>query len=356
MKKLSVKLFAALFALTLVLSACGGGGEYRFTAFNGVDVTVQMRNKLLSAAAKTEIEDLLESLNAEFSATAESSTVYKINSAAAGERVAVSARFKEIADDLTELFDLTEGRFDISVYPLTILWQFAPAFPVAKFSVPQQEDIDRTLSVCGSDKFSFGEFAVKSASGAKIDFGGCLKGYAADEIAKIIKQDGATAGFINVGGSSLNLLYVDNLAIKHPRQENERILSVKIKAADLSVSTSGDYEKTYTSGGKTYSHIIDPKNGKPIDGGVASATVIGKNGLKLDALSTALCVCSHDFNIAEQGDLYRFIKKILSNDDYKDAQIFAVCTDGENKQILTNKKQGEDFALLDNDFSVIYVA
>lgn len=353
-KKLFIKICAVFAVMFVFLSACSSGNELHFTAFNSTPVIVQSRNKPISDAVKTRIENLLDELNAEFSATVKNSTVYKINSAAKDERIAISERFKEITAVLTEMCDFTEGKFDVSVYPLTLLWQFAPSFPVARFTVPTADEINAALNVCGLDKFIFDDYAVKNTDGAKIDFGGALKGYAADEIAKILVEDGINSGYVNVGGSSLNILSVDNLSIVHPRK-NGNILSVKIKEKDMSVSTSGDYEKTYTSNGKTYSHIINPANGYPISGGASSATVIGKNGLKLDALSTAICVCSHDFDDPENSELYKFIQKILSSEDFKNAQVFAVCISGDNKQILTNKKQGEDFTLLDNDYTVITV-
>lgn len=355
-KKLLMKICAVFAVMFVFLSACNSGNELHFTAFNGTPVVVQSRNKPISDAVKTRIQDLLDDLNAEFSATLKTSTVYKINNSKAGDKTEISERFKNITDVCRSMTDFTEGKFDISVYPLTLLWQFAPSFPVSvsHFVVPTADEIHATLSVCGIDKFTFDDYAAKNTDGAKIDFGGALKGYAADEIATILKEEGINSGYVNVGGSSLNILSADNLSIIHPRK-NGNILSVKLKEKNLSVSTSGDYEKTYTLDGQTYSHIINPTSGYPISGGVRGATVIGKNGLKLDAVSTALCVFSHDFDIPENGELYKFIQKILSSEDFKDAQIFAICIDGENKQILTNKKQGEEFTLLDNDYTVIAV-
>ena len=355
-KKLFFKLLTGCLAFILLfLSACGGGSELHFTAFKNVDVQVQSRNKPVSDATKEKINCLLNDLNAEFSATVKMSTVYKINASKAGDKTEISARFKAIYDVCRSMCEFSEGKFDISVYPLTLLWQFAPSYPVPDFSVPNEEGITATLSVCGLDKFTFGDYAVKTVDGAKIDFGGVLKGYAADEIAKILKEDGTTSGYVNVGGSSIDIIAVDTLSIVHPREKGN-ILSVKIKEKDLSVSTSGDYEKNYTLDLKHYSHILNPSSGYPADGGVASATIIGKNGLKLDALSTALCVFSHNFENPKNGELYGFIQKILSTDDFGDAQIFVVCINGEKKQILTNKKQGDDFALLDNDYKVFYIA
>lgn len=356
-KTLCLKLCALLISAVLFFSACSfrGGEEQHFTAFHNTDVTVQSRNKTLSSAATKAIKDLLSKLNLEFSATVESSTTYKINSAAVGEEIEISEEFKSVADICGKMRLFTHGKFDASVYPLTLLWQFSPNFPVHNFSVPTEDQIEAAKALVGFDKFSFSDVATKTVDGAKLDFGGALKGYAADKIAEIIKADGVTKGYVNVGGSSLNIISVDKLSIIHPRKNGENIITVNIKNTDLSVSTSGDYEKTYTFKGETYSHIIDPETGYTTKTGVASATVIGKNGLELDALTTALCLFPHDFEDYRNGELYKFIREILCAEDYSDAQIFAVCVNGDTKQILTNKKQGEDFTLLDKDYVVINV-
>ena len=357
-KILRLNICAIFIAFILLFSACNTGGEQRhFTAFTKTAVTVQSRNKLLSDAATEKISALLFDLNAEFSATVNGSTVFKINAANAGEKTEISERFKYIANTCEKMRDFTDGKFDPSVYPLTLLWQFAPNYPVPLFAVPTEEEIAAAKALVGYDKFSFSDGAVKTTDNAKLDFGGALKGYAADKIAEIMKEDGVTGGYVSVGGSSIYVISTDTLSILHPRNDDndDNILKIKMKEKNVSVSTSGDYQKTYTQNGKIYSHIIDPDTGYPQNTGVASATVIGNDGLKLDALTTAMCLFEHDFLNPENGELYKFIQKILAAEDFKNAQIFAVCVNGENKQILTNKKQGEDFALLDKDYTVINV-
>ena len=361
-EKFFVRALVSIAALPFLLSACAFGGvSYApnsvktFTAFNNSNVTVQTRGCVLSAGAANKISALLDGLNAEFSATAETSTTYRINSAAASDTVDISPRFAYVAGACAEMHAFTRGKFDPSVYPLTLLWKFAPDFPAADFAVPNAESISQTLATVGYGKFSFANGqAVKTADNAKLDFGGALKGYAADEIGKIMKADGATGGYVNVGGSSLYLVSVDALSVVHPRADGN-ILTVKITEKDLSVSTSGDYEKSYSAGGKTYSHIIDPQTGCPQTTGVASVTLIGKNGLKLDALSTALCLCAHDFAAPENGELYAFIREILSCEEFSDLRIYAVCVSETEKQILTNEKQGENFTLLD-EYEIISVS
>lgn len=338
-----------------VFSACERGEQRHFTAFNGTPVTVQTRNKPLSDGAADKIAALLSDLNAEFSATERDSAVYKINAARKSDKTEISPLFKSVAALCGKMRDFSEGKFDVSVYPFTLLWQFAPNYPVPDFSVPTAEEIAAAKAAVGFDKFSFESAAVKTADDAKLDFGGVIKGYAADKIAEIMKDDDVNAGFVSVGGSSLYIIETETLAISHPRKDGN-ILKIKLTGRDLSVSTSGDYEKTYTLGGATYSHIIDPTSGYPQQTGVASATVIGKGGVKLDALTTAICLFEHDFSSPERGELYRFIQKILSSEDFKDASVFVVCVSGDKKQILTNKKQGEDFDLQDKEYSVITVS
>ncbi|MBQ9485873.1 MAG: FAD:protein FMN transferase [Clostridia bacterium] len=342
---------AAVFALCS-FSCAAGGQELHFDAFGGSFAIVQTRGGTLSDGAVAAIRELLDGLENEFSATKNGSTVYRVNSAHAGEITPVSIRFSEIAEICEKAHAFTDGKFDPAVYPLSLLWRFSPSFPVKDFSPPSVASIAETLCITGMDKFVFGENVVKTADNAKIDFGGILKGYAADEIAKIMKKDGITGGFVNVGGSSLYLLAVNNLGIVHPRKDGD-IISVNIKSGDLSVSTSGDYERVYTYDGKKYSHIIDPKTGAPSNGGVASATAIGRSGAELDAFTTALCATEHDFENPENGELFSLAKKIVKSSEFSDCTLFIVCEKDSEKQLITNAKRGEDFTLKDDEYKII---
>jgi len=60
------------------------------------------------------------------------------------------------------------------------------------------------------------------------------------------------------------------------------------------VSTSGTYEKEFTQDGKTYHHLLNPKNGMPQDNGLVSVSVVCDNGALSDALSTACFVLGLD--------------------------------------------------------------
>jgi thiamine biosynthesis lipoprotein len=75
--------------------------------------------------------------------------------------------------------------------------------------------------------------------------------------------------------------------VKDPRADDV-IDYLEIK--DKSVATSGDYEQYFTQGNKRYSHILDPKTGRPSESKVESSTVIADSGLTADALATAIFV------------------------------------------------------------------
>ena len=354
-KKGITALILAVILVFTSLTSCKRRDYADFTAFAS-PVHIEVYGKTLSEETVKEIRELFALLENEFSLSVPDSFTSRLNALQAG----VFLETDEYIDDLFEIsaycHDFTDGKFDPTVLPFTKLWRFYPDFPVYDFTPPSADEIMSILSdgITGFNNIIFenGDKVFKKNTLTELDFGGILKGYAADKAAEILKKYGHSEGYVNVGGSSLYILGTDSLSVKHPRKEGN-IVQMNIKGKnDLSVSTSGDYEKTYSYEGKTYCHIIDPESGSPAATNVASVTITGIDGGVSDALTTALCLCAHnpDFPLApEKSKLVRYILKIL--DAYKDATIFAVYDDGIYRQIITNADKSA-YTLLDADYSV----
>ena len=189
-----------------------------------------------------------------------------------------------------EFYKTSDGAFDITVAPLLDLWGFTDK----NYKVPKDAEIKETLKLVGSDKIilheeeSVIEFKL---SGMKIDLGGIAKGYALDCAVKKLKGQGIKSCLINAGGQIYGLGDKFGkpwkIAIRNPR--NKEIVSL-LKLRNRSVSTSGDYEQYFTAANKRFSHILNPKTGYPAQSQVISATVTASDGLRADALSTAIFV------------------------------------------------------------------
>src|SRR5690606_22844216 len=109
--------------------------------------------------------------------------------------------------------------------------------------------------------------------GMKLDIGGIVKGYAADEIKRIFKENEVTSAIIDLGGNIYVLGEKENgdswnIGIQEPVEATSDYLGV-LKVKNKSVVTSGDYERYFMYQGKKYHHIIDSKTGYPADSKVA---------------------------------------------------------------------------------------
>lgn len=357
-----LRLFSLLAGLVLLISATFGCAKSisaeDFYAFSTV-VHVEVYDGKISSNEKNEIAALLSSLEKTFSVSGLGITE-KFNSANTSSPVKTNATFNEVYNIAKKAYLLTNGKFDATVFPLVKLWQFYPDFPVSDFAVPADDKISTELLKVSFNKTYLTEidgktFLNKSQDDVSIDFGGIAKGYAADKIAEILKNNGHKNGYVNVGTSSLNLLSVESLGIRHPEKSEEKLLDVDLSdISDVSVSTSGTYEKYYEKDGKTYSHIIDPATGYPADTGVLSVTVLCKDGTLADAITTALCLCSHDYNDTENSELISLIKTFADKDELKDSIFFAAVSDGTEKQLVTNAKK-DSFTLCDKDYKIVFI-
>ena len=335
--------------ITTTCFACSkSGSAVNFSFFNTV-IHVETHDFKISEQTKDKLSALFSLLDSEFDCNDSSSAVYEINNANKNTPVNVSEHIAEIFRLSQEYHSFTDRRFNPAIYPLVQLWQFDD-YPTTNFTPPSAEEISALVG----EKVDFDNITVdfekktvqKLSDDIKLDFGGILKGYAVDKAKEILLNAGHKSGYINIGSSSLFLLSVEKLGIKHPRASRELSTILEIDCSSLknvAVSTSGDYEKYYTYEGVNYNHIINPLTGYPTDTGVISATIIGGSGAFGDAITTAMCLMEHS-------ELVNFINKILN--EYPDCLIFAVYDKGDDKEIITNKKQGEHFTLLDSSYTI----
>ena len=99
-----------------------------------------------------------------------------------------------------ELYQETDGTFDIAIYPVMEAW----GFPTQNFRVPSQEALDQLLPLTDAGNISYDKATKKisfGAEGMKIDLGGIAKGYTSSRIMDIYKENGISSGLVNLGGN-----------------------------------------------------------------------------------------------------------------------------------------------------------
>lgn len=360
MKVFIVKTLCVFFAL--LFSACGLYGctatwqEIQSVRFN-TDVYIAVKGQPI--AQKDEILSYLKALETMLEVDGDS-CVAKFNVSTANLPVAITEECAELFALSSRYYALTQGKFNIAVRPVSKLFKLTSdtydGTPPEPFPTATQTDALKSAINLENINLDYSKKTLsKTVNSAQIDFGGIAKGYAVDKVTAILTQAGYSEGYINIGGSSLYIFSTqENLSIKHPRKNGEFIISVSNKLTrNTPLSTSGDYERFYMKNGKRISHIIDGISARPLETNIVSATVMGVSATLTDALSTALCCFTHYPNDINASPLIAFAKQLLLSEEYKNLCFFIIYDDGNIKQLLTNKKQGEDFTLLDKDYMVV---
>lgn len=195
-----------------------------------------------------------------------------------------------------ELYQETDGTFDIAIYPVMEAW----GFPTQNFRVPSQEALDQLLPLTDAGKISYDKATKKisfGVEGMKIDLGGIAKGYTSSRIMDIYKENGISSGLVNLGGNVQALgTKTDGtkwkIAVQSP-DDTEDYLGI-LSVQDKAVITSGGYERYFEQDGVTYHHIIDPKTGYPAESGLVSVTIVSEDGTLADGLSTSLFIMGEE--------------------------------------------------------------
>ncbi len=249
------------------------------------------------AALHREIQELLDAMDAELSTWKPDSALSKFNADPSLAPIEVTPRIAELAALSLELSRASGGAFDVTFSPLFDAWGFGRTGP-KRTPDPETEAAARAncgyhlLTVVSSNQLQ------KGLPGLQIVFNAIAPGYAAQEVADLLMRRGHTNIYVDVGGEIVvrgrNLKGGPwRIGIERPVLDIEPGADVMaiLELSDAAVATSGDY-RNYVLGedGEAYSHLFDPRVGRPVRSRVASVTVVANHGAWADALATTLFV------------------------------------------------------------------
>lgn len=304
------RFFAVLLCVACMLSGCGRrqqAAQLTFFSMNTVmDVQVWGEN---GEACARQVMQLCNDLEEQWSASRENSLLARRNR---GEAVELTGEQEALLERVLQLSERTGGAFDPTLRAVSALWDFTGEAP----RVPSDEEIRRAMEL------------------EQLDMGAALKGYAGQEAVAILEAGQAERAILNLGGNIQTYGEKPDgsawvIGVQDP--DGGEYLGYLHVTGTISVVTSGDYQRYFEENGVRYHHILDPKTGRPADSGLRSVTVICRDGLTADCLSTALYVMgleegirfwreSHDFEavfVTADNQIYATEGAQLTGCDYE---------------------------------------
>jgi len=221
-----------------------------------------------------------------FSNTIPESDISRINEAK-GDYVQVSPETIDLLNAGLEYGKISGGQFNISVGKLSDLWHFSEN----DGDVPADEEIQSALQTIEPVPVSIADNTVALTNpDSKLDLGGIAKGYIADRMRDYLIEAGINSGIINLGG---NVVVIGSkpdgskykIGIQKPFSDQNDVIAY-VESDEVSVVTSGVYERYFYVDDTLYHHILNLATGYPANNGLSSVTIISRNSVDGDGLST----------------------------------------------------------------------
>lgn len=337
MKKL---FYITIVIITIVFSSCNKSNNnslYSETSFllgTIVEIKTYDENSELNKKAFERVKEIETKMTINGDGSSE---IEKLNSLSGNSSVTLSDDTFYVLSKGKHYSEISKGRFDITIGSIGKLWNIGTEYATK----PEDNLINKKLLSVDYNKLQLNEQTKEAKLIDKdmiVDLGAVAKGYAADEVKRVLIEGGVKNAIINIGGNIITIgTKIDknnwNIGIQNPFSTRGEYLGV-VQLNDETVSSSGDYEKYFEQDGIKYHHILDPNTGYPCDNELTGVSIITKNSIDADSLSTV----SFLMGLKDGLELINGIDDVEAIFITKDKKVYT--TDGIDKYKfkLTDKK------------------
>lgn len=281
---------AGLFKSGLLRAAPAGHWLKRVDAIMGTEISVELwaDDRRRGEAAIDAVMGEMHRIDRLMSPHKPDSELSCINRDAAIASVVVSAEMARLLARANDFACLSDGAFDITYAAVGQLYDYRRRIS------PSEELLARARALVGWRNLIVDPTACTvrfALQGMRIDLGGFAKGHAVDNATRLLRERGIRHAIVSAGGDTR--VIGDRrgrpwtIGVRDPRRAGEMVAMLPLE--DVSISTSGDYERYFDADGVRHHHLIDPATGRS-PSSVHSVTILAEDGLTTEALSKCVFV------------------------------------------------------------------
>jgi FAD:protein FMN transferase len=276
-------------------------GDVMGTRFKIIYRPAPEREDPLGAVIKVEtidraVVEKIEAIDAMMSTYKPDSELMLFNASESTDWIDVSPELAETAGLAIRVGSASDAAFDVTIAPLVELWNFGP-MPDPSHPSPRSSEIEASQQKMGLKHLEvrLAPPALKKAIPAlSVDLSGIAKGYAVDMAGLVFESASVDNYMIEIGGEirargERAPGEAWRIGVESPVADTRKVDRV-LGLHDASIATSGDYRNYFEVSGRRYSHLLDPRTGRPIAHRLASVSVIHESCAEADAWATALAV------------------------------------------------------------------
>ena len=268
----------------------------------GTRWTVQIRGPETNAdAVRAAIEAELDAVDRSMSNWRSDSELSGLNGSDSTDPLPISDPLALVLESALRVHDESGGAFDITVGPLLRLFGFGPGGDPDQ-PAPGAAEFEATRSLVGSGLFSVerqpdGHAVLhRQIPDVEMDLSGIAKGYAVDRVSAALTELGFFEHLVEVGGE-IQARGEWTAGVQDPSGGLATRVHRSFPLRDLGMATSGGYRDFRAADGEEdryWTHILDPRTGRPVERRSGSVTVLADSCLEADAWATALYVLGPD--------------------------------------------------------------